>query len=270
MFESRQIDQFKDCMKLDYENTFKIKQWFKINNRQTSCDDETVFEIYKTLQYYGSITHSKSISGREEVIKKQMDFIRKSIVNIMYEENNESAKGLKCGYVYAISNPAWKDYIKVGAAIDVYDRLNSYQTSSPMRDFELVSYVYSKDRLGLESKIHSKFERNGEWVKTDKKSITSLLKSFNSYPEKEIAEFAIIETLRVVCNEPGESVRTRISVAIRGYCGKIAEYAGVDKNSLYVQASKSSSYISKANCVVFTPLNLKFTVNKDNKIDIVL
>ena len=53
---------------------------------------------------------------------------------------------VKEGYVYAISNPAWPDWIKIGMAIDAEDRLNGYQTSSPMRDYELIHSVYFDDR----------------------------------------------------------------------------------------------------------------------------
>ncbi|MEK9820466.1 MAG: hypothetical protein VW443_12860, partial [Pseudomonadales bacterium] len=39
---------------------------------------------------------------------------------------------IKEGYVYAIRNKAWPEWVKIGKAIDAQDRLNGYQTSSPM------------------------------------------------------------------------------------------------------------------------------------------
>ena len=53
------------------------------------------------------------------------------------------------GYVYAITNPAWPGWVKVGMAVDSNDRLNSYQTSSPFRDF-------FRERCS---------EHSGEWFK---------------------------------------------------------------------------------------------------------
>ena len=54
-------------------------------------------------------------------------------------------------------------------AIDAQDRLNGYQTSSPMRDYVLVYDVYFKDRLEAERKAHKVAERygerQGEWFK---------------------------------------------------------------------------------------------------------
>ena len=76
---------------------------------------------------------------------------------------------VKEGYVYAMYNPAWPEWIKIGMAIDAQDRLNGYQTSSPMRDYALVYDVYFKDRLEAERKAHKVAERygerQGEWFK---------------------------------------------------------------------------------------------------------
>ena len=80
----------------------------------------------------------------------------------------ENYKLTKSGYVYVITNPAWPDWVKVGMAIDAQDRLNSYQTSSPLRDYELKYSVYCKDRRKAERKAHKSVEaicvdRKGEW-----------------------------------------------------------------------------------------------------------
>jgi len=76
----------------------------------------------------------------------------------------------KAGYVYVITNAAWPEWVKVGMAIDADDRLNSYQTSSPFRDYELQYSVYCKDRRKLERKAHTAVgsiasDRNNEWFK---------------------------------------------------------------------------------------------------------
>ncbi|MGL4519205.1 MAG: GIY-YIG nuclease family protein [Phocaeicola sp.] len=48
--------------------------------------------------------------------------------------------------MYAISNPAWPGFIKIGKSVDVFDRLNNYQTSSPLRDYTLIGYAFVLDR----------------------------------------------------------------------------------------------------------------------------
>lgn len=245
-------------MKLDFENTVKIKEWFNSNSIPVDCSDDVVFSLYKDIQYYGSIVNNKSVTERVNVIKKQIDFIRKSIVNILYEENGKQAKGLKCGYVYAISNPAWPDYIKIGSAVDVYDRLSSYQTSSPLRDYEIVSYVYSKDRLLLESSIHDMFERNNEWVLCSKTDARKLLRSFNSYPEKAILEFSIIETLKVFCRVLPGSPREVVQRSLKNCQIKISEYTGIDYNTLDCEIRKSKNYAGHKRSISFIPLGLNF------------
>ena len=79
----------------------------------------------------------------------------------------EKKKGTKDGYVYAIINPAWPNWVKIGMAIDAEDRLNGYQTSSPMRDYELIHSVYFKNRSKAERNAHKLAgkiaERKGEW-----------------------------------------------------------------------------------------------------------
>ena len=76
---------------------------------------------------------------------------------------------IKQGYVYAIRNAAWPEWIKIGKAIDAEDRLNGYQTSSPMRDYELIHAVYFDDRNKAERDAHKvaerKGDRQGEWFK---------------------------------------------------------------------------------------------------------
>ena len=76
----------------------------------------------------------------------------------------------KCdkGEVYIIKNPAWKNWYKEGKAVDSIDRCNSYQTSSPYRDYILVTSIQVKDRGKAERKAHTiaeslSKERNNEW-----------------------------------------------------------------------------------------------------------
>jgi len=83
-----------------------------------------------------------------------------SLVN--YESSTE-------GEVYIVVNNAWPEWVKIGMAIDSEDRLKSYQTGSPMRDYKLVYSVSTKDRRKTEAEAHRSAsviaERRGEWFK---------------------------------------------------------------------------------------------------------
>ena len=73
------------------------------------------------------------------------------------------------GQVYVIVNPNFFEWVKVGMAIDSEDRLNGYQTSSPYRDYSLVSSWEVNDRRAAEAEAHSElqklYERRSEWFK---------------------------------------------------------------------------------------------------------
>ena len=73
----------------------------------------------------------------------------------------------KEGQVYIICNPSFRNWCKVGMAVDAEDRLKQYQTSSPHRDYELVKCYSSCDRRESEVKAHTELEkhytRKGEW-----------------------------------------------------------------------------------------------------------
>jgi len=98
-------------------------------------------------------------------------------------------KHTKSGYVYVITNPAWKGWVKIGMAIDAEDRLKSYQTSSPYRDYQLLHSVYVTDRRAIERKAHRKIskiaeDKQNEWFQVDVieaiDCITAILKKQNS------------------------------------------------------------------------------------------
>jgi hypothetical protein len=76
------------------------------------------------------------------------------------------------GYVYAIINQAWPEWVKIGSASIAEDRLNGYQTSSPFRDYEIVCTFETKDKRKAETLMHRTLEqyadeRRNEWFKID-------------------------------------------------------------------------------------------------------
>jgi hypothetical protein len=87
---------------------------------------------------------------------------------------------IKEGYVYAISNPAWEDWVKIGMAVDAEDRCNGYQTSSPLRDYKLKHSIFVEDRRLAELEAHATiqkmgYDRRGEWFKVDIPTVKIIL-----------------------------------------------------------------------------------------------
>ncbi|MGL4521316.1 MAG: GIY-YIG nuclease family protein [Bacilli bacterium] len=101
-------------------------------------------------------------------LKRRLYFdqmIARDLIKV-YHKTNKS-EGLQAGYVYLITNPAWPEWIKVGSAIDVYDRLSTYQTSCPMRDFKIEYYFFSFNRRRDEKLIIDAFSGKNEWIKCE-------------------------------------------------------------------------------------------------------
>ena len=99
---------------------------------------------------------------------------------------------IKEGYVYAIRNAAWPEWIKIGKAIDAEDRLNGYQTSSPMRDYELVHAIATPDRARAERVAHKAAamcgERQGEWFKIANEEAVTILQHIKETEDEQKRE----------------------------------------------------------------------------------
>jgi len=99
-----------------------------------------------------------------------------------YEVSDRKVSQRKEGYVYVITNPAWPEWVKVGRSVLTERRFNSYQTSSPFRDFELAGDVYFEDAIQAEREVHNSLTAsgvgsNGEWFKTTAANALSLIEA---------------------------------------------------------------------------------------------
>ena len=115
--------------------------------------------------------------------------------SVKAQDYNELVRRLyesgESGDVYAIINPAWPEWVKVGKAMDAQNRCHSYQTSSPFRDYEIIARVYSDNYSRKETEMHQIFEhfakeRRNEWFNIDR---VTAIKLFN-YQAKEIVNAA--------------------------------------------------------------------------------
>ena len=112
----------------------------------------------------------KSNTDKLEEIKKNMSHSFNEIVD---------------GYIYVMSNPAWKGWVKIGMAVDAEDRLKGYQTSSPFRDYKLELAVPVDDRRLAESMAHERAswiaeEEKCEWFKMPLDSAIEVVRSLKN------------------------------------------------------------------------------------------
>ena len=117
----------------------------------------------------------KDIKRKEELKETALEISR----NALRQYNKQ-----KDGYVYVISNPAWRGWYKVGMAVDSQDRCGSYQTSSPHRDYRLEYSKYFLNRKVAEEIAHDviseiSLDRNGEWFKVSVNKIRKIIKGID-------------------------------------------------------------------------------------------
>ena len=96
---------------------------------------------------------------------------------------------IKEGYVYAITNPAWPEWVKIGMAVDADDRCNGYQTSSPFRDYKVEHVVVTNNRRAAEAEAHKAANKiakevRGEWFKLDIEQAKTILNNITIDLEK--------------------------------------------------------------------------------------
>jgi len=97
----------------------------------------------------------------------------------------------KEGEVYVIANKAWSGWVKIGMTVDAEDRLSSYQTSSPYRDYLLLHKVFFADRRRAESTAHSLAseiakERMNEWFRMSPSDAIKIINSLDNPNTNEV------------------------------------------------------------------------------------
>jgi predicted GIY-YIG superfamily endonuclease len=78
----------------------------------------------------------------------------------------------KSGYVYIITNTAFDGYVKIGVTKNIKNRLRTYQTSSPHRNYKIEHYIHHPDCYKAEQEIHEMMNyfalnKKNEWFQID-------------------------------------------------------------------------------------------------------
>ena len=81
-------------------------------------------------------------------------------------------------YVYIISHPNHKGYYKVGIASNKKQRLNSYQTADPLRQYKMEYDYLTPCFREIEKHIHDTFPNLLEWVQSPKEEIVKEIEGY--------------------------------------------------------------------------------------------
>ncbi|AAQ81440.1 hypothetical protein 44RRORF121c [Aeromonas phage 44RR2.8t] len=136
--------------------------------------------IYRTTK----LPFLRKNSSYIKSVCSQLNYVRRSLLNVKYNRLGK-ASSIREGYVYVLTNPAWPGHFKIGSTISVYDRLATYQSYSPFRDYKIQTYFFTHDRFKTEKQLHFMFGANGEWVDNTSTQLDDVLRIFNTERNKD-------------------------------------------------------------------------------------
>ena len=71
------------------------------------------------------------------------------------------------GYLYIITNKSWPGWIKIGTTRNLKTRLQTYQTGSPFRDYEVIYSIKHPQYLKAEQNIKYQMQRFAKQIKNE-------------------------------------------------------------------------------------------------------
>ena len=175
----------KCSVELNDDNWSSAKQ--KSNSRICNSCHNTYWSNNPNRKKRDAIHNANQLFINGEYIKKgdpRRDIFKPGrwvMVGDKYFNKKQAERGV-VGFLYAIVNPAWPNWVKIGKATNAEKRLNSYQTSSPMRDYYAVFTVAVDNMSKAERKAHKKAAKLGqqenEWFNITEEQAIELLEEF--------------------------------------------------------------------------------------------
>ena len=104
---------------------------------------------------------------------KPTDLVEEQLVS-----DSESDDG--SGFVYAITNPSWGGWVKIGMTIDIQKRHAAYQMYSPHKDYSVLCSKRVPDRRVSETLAHrmasdTATKRSGEWFAIERDVVSDII-----------------------------------------------------------------------------------------------
>jgi len=121
----------------------------------------------KYLTEYQRKSYADKMS-RKYKRKRKIDSIKERVIS--FRSNGESVCKVHTAYIYTLENSAFNGWYKIGTCVDLTKRLQTYQTSDPMKGYRFVDTWIVRNRFDVEQEFlsyatrSSLFEVKGEWV----------------------------------------------------------------------------------------------------------
>lgn len=143
------------------------------------------FEITEQLRDVFYETYGKLFRRKSRIRNSDVRYAKKlaglSLLKLLKSREEESkvdikkkiSFGIKEGFVYIVTNPAFPGFFKIGMTTDVKNRLSAYQTYDPLKRYKIEMYKFVEDRRAYESSLLEEFGDsilNGEWLQEEAKN----------------------------------------------------------------------------------------------------
>jgi len=90
-------------------------------------------------------------------------------------------------YIYIITHPEFEGWIKLGRAINVENRLISYQTNCPNRDYKLEFKIKTEYYNNIETYFDKYIKGNGyEWYKYDTQDAINIINNIEKGMKEDL------------------------------------------------------------------------------------
>ena len=127
---------------------------------------------------------AKSKTKRKSTNKKGLSKAKRSAAS---GKRSNAAKtisrrgGKGAGLIYALANPSWPGWIKIGMSVTGLNIESRYNTSYPYRDAKLIEEVRVSSRSKAERRIHKLVEekskaRKNEWFRISQKEVRRFMR----------------------------------------------------------------------------------------------
>lgn len=145
-------------------NLHNLRCWMEENGKELSHSSAvSIAKEFAEYQVRLRYPHNDPYSNRTlKLTKYKLEQALKAVSTVGFIDKVPTS----IGYLYAISNPQFTGWVKLGASKDAEARLLNYQTCSPHRDYVLECFIVVPDYFKEEESLLNRFaDRKGEWVR---------------------------------------------------------------------------------------------------------
>lgn len=171
---SKLQEQFEECYRGDPDFRKKVKMYYKDFAKQ----EVSVYEAFKNIQGFGARLKRKHMYL---TMWLENPLFRDKVLNTSIEEYFESPQA---DYIYIVTNPAFREHVKIGRTTNPTKRLSSYNICSPFKDFKYELCEEVDNPKIIEDYFRNKYVSPNEWYNISTKQavseITTLIELLNS------------------------------------------------------------------------------------------